>query len=91
MITICFVSSNQMNNFSNYIIVFSTRLLFLHEGRVVWEGTTSEFDTSQEPIVRQVRDAWGAETGVLCESGFFDYTSAIHKVRDLFLLNELIY
>jgi ABC-type transporter Mla maintaining outer membrane lipid asymmetry ATPase subunit MlaF len=29
------------------------RLLFLHEGKVVWEGTTPEFDSSQEPIVRQ--------------------------------------
>lgn len=29
------------------------RLIFLHEGRVVWEGTTPEFDTTAEPIVRQ--------------------------------------
>ncbi|KAK9803293.1 hypothetical protein WJX72_008853 [[Myrmecia] bisecta] len=29
------------------------RLIFLHEGQVVWEGTTEEFDTTQEPIVRQ--------------------------------------
>ena len=29
------------------------RLIFLHEGRVVWEGSVSEFDTSDEPIVRQ--------------------------------------
>ncbi len=29
------------------------RLIFLHEGKVVWEGTVDEFDTSAEPIVRQ--------------------------------------
>lgn len=29
------------------------RLIFLHEGRVVWQGTVEEFDTTDEPIVRQ--------------------------------------
>jgi ABC-type transporter Mla maintaining outer membrane lipid asymmetry ATPase subunit MlaF len=29
------------------------RLIFLHAGRVVWEGTSQEFDTTDEPIVRQ--------------------------------------
>lgn len=29
------------------------RIIFLHQGRVVWEGTTAEFDTTDEPIVRQ--------------------------------------
>ena len=29
------------------------RLVFLHQGRVVWEGTSAEFDTSEVPIVRQ--------------------------------------
>jgi ABC-type transporter Mla maintaining outer membrane lipid asymmetry ATPase subunit MlaF len=29
------------------------RLVFLHQGRVVWQGPTSEFDTTDEPIVRQ--------------------------------------
>ncbi len=29
------------------------RIIFLHQGRVVWEGTTEEFDTTEEPIVRQ--------------------------------------
>ncbi|KAH9302187.1 hypothetical protein KI387_013770, partial [Taxus chinensis] len=29
------------------------RLLFLHEGQVVWQGMTHEFDTSINPIVRQ--------------------------------------
>lgn len=29
------------------------RIIFLHEGRVVWEGSTAEFDTTSEPIVRQ--------------------------------------
>jgi len=29
------------------------RIIFLHQGRVVWEGTTQEFDTTDEPIVRQ--------------------------------------
>jgi ABC-type transporter Mla maintaining outer membrane lipid asymmetry ATPase subunit MlaF len=29
------------------------RLVFLHQGRVVWQGPTAEFDTTDEPIVRQ--------------------------------------
>lgn len=29
------------------------RLLFLHEGQIVWQGMTHEFDTSTNPIVRQ--------------------------------------
>ena len=31
------------------------RLVFLHEGRVVWEGTTDEFENSELPIVKQFR------------------------------------
>ncbi len=29
------------------------RIVFLHEGRVAWEGPVDEFDTTDEPIVRQ--------------------------------------
>eukprot|EP00197_Chlamydomonas_leiostraca_P013000 CAMPEP_0202865890 /NCGR_PEP_ID=MMETSP1391-20130828/6632_1 /ASSEMBLY_ACC=CAM_ASM_000867 /TAXON_ID=1034604 /ORGANISM="Chlamydomonas leiostraca, Strain SAG 11-49" /LENGTH=309 /DNA_ID=CAMNT_0049545779 /DNA_START=288 /DNA_END=1218 /DNA_ORIENTATION=+ len=29
------------------------RLIFLHKGSVVWEGSVEEFDTTDEPIVRQ--------------------------------------
>ncbi|XP_068646069.1 protein TRIGALACTOSYLDIACYLGLYCEROL 3, chloroplastic-like [Aristolochia californica] len=29
------------------------RLLFLHEGKIVWEGRTDEFTTSTNPIVKQ--------------------------------------
>ncbi|KMZ72368.1 Protein TRIGALACTOSYLDIACYLGLYCEROL 3 [Zostera marina] len=29
------------------------RLLFLHEGRIIWEGMTHEFTSSTNPIVRQ--------------------------------------
>jgi len=29
------------------------RLIFLHKGKVVWEGPTEQFDTTDEPIVRQ--------------------------------------
>jgi ABC-type transporter Mla maintaining outer membrane lipid asymmetry ATPase subunit MlaF len=32
------------------------RLIFLHEGRVVWEGSTAEFDVSTVPIVQQFRE-----------------------------------
>ncbi|GMH33493.1 hypothetical protein BSKO_01327 [Bryopsis sp. KO-2023] len=48
--------------FSSYIVVthqHSTikravdRLIFLHDGKVVWQGSTKEFDTTQEAIVRQ--------------------------------------
>lgn len=57
-------------NVSAYIVVthqHSTirravdRLVFLHDGEVVWEGTVDEFDTSSEPIVRQF--ASGSLTG----------------------------
>lgn len=52
-------------NITSYIVVthqHSTirravdRLLFLHEGRILWEGTTNEFDTTTNPIVRQFGD-----------------------------------
>ncbi|PNH03814.1 Protein TRIGALACTOSYLDIACYLGLYCEROL 3, chloroplastic, partial [Tetrabaena socialis] len=29
------------------------RIIFLHQGTVVWEGSVAEFDTTDEPIVRQ--------------------------------------
>lgn len=29
------------------------RIIFLHNGQVVWQGTTEEFDSTDEPIVRQ--------------------------------------
>lgn len=32
------------------------RLLFLHEGRILWEGTTAEFDATTNPTVRQFVD-----------------------------------
>lgn len=47
---------------SSYVVVthqYSTirravdRLVFLHEGKVAWEGTSAEFDTCTVPIVRQ--------------------------------------
>jgi ABC-type transporter Mla maintaining outer membrane lipid asymmetry ATPase subunit MlaF len=47
---------------SSYIVVThqhstirraTDRLVFLHQGVVVWEGSAKEFDTSDEPIVRQ--------------------------------------
>lgn len=31
----------------------SDRVIFLHEGKVVWQGKSEEFDTSDVPIVRQ--------------------------------------
>lgn len=31
------------------------RIIFLHEGKVVWEGKVEEFDTTDEPIVVQFR------------------------------------
>ncbi|MCO5574973.1 hypothetical protein L7F22_028770 [Adiantum nelumboides] len=52
-------------NIASYIVVthqHSTirravdRLLFLHEGRILWEGRTAEFDTTTDPIVRQFVD-----------------------------------
>eukprot|EP00899_Mesostigma_viride_P022551 jgi/Mesvir1/3480/Mv11971-RA.1 len=51
------------DNVSSYIVVthqHSTirravdRLVFLFQGKVVWEGPVAEFDTTDEPIVRQV-------------------------------------
>eukprot|EP00879_Flechtneria_rotunda_P003345 GHRR01003571.1.p1 GENE.GHRR01003571.1~~GHRR01003571.1.p1 ORF type:complete len:341 (+),score=62.97 GHRR01003571.1:204-1226(+) len=55
-------SNGKRSGISSYIVVthqHSTirravdRIIFLHQGRVVWEGTTAEFDTTDEPIVRQ--------------------------------------
>ena len=52
----------QEGGISSYVVVThqhstirraTDRLVFLHEGRVVWEGSAAEFDTSEEPIVRQ--------------------------------------
>eukprot|EP01025_Chloroclados_australasicus_P037807 TRINITY_DN3866_c0_g3_i1.p1 TRINITY_DN3866_c0_g3~~TRINITY_DN3866_c0_g3_i1.p1 ORF type:complete len:413 (-),score=56.16 TRINITY_DN3866_c0_g3_i1:355-1593(-) len=49
-------------NISSYVVVthqHSTimnavdRLVFLHKGRVVWQGTIEEYQTTDEPIVRQ--------------------------------------
>lgn len=31
------------------------RLVFLHEGVVVWEGSVDDFEMSEEPIVKQFR------------------------------------
>lgn len=31
------------------------RLIFLHEGMVVWTGTSQEFEETEEPIVKQFR------------------------------------
>lgn len=51
-----------VSGISSYIVVthqHSTirravdRLIFLHAGKVVWQGPVSEFDTTDEPIVRQ--------------------------------------
>ncbi|CAI6006663.1 unnamed protein product, partial [Closterium sp. NIES-64] len=56
--------ARRMASVSSYIVVthqHSTirravdRLLFLYGGEVVWEGPTEEFDTTDNPIVRQVR------------------------------------
>lgn len=35
-------------------IVCVRRVLFLHEGKVVWHGPTADFETTSNPIVRQV-------------------------------------
>jgi ABC-type transporter Mla maintaining outer membrane lipid asymmetry ATPase subunit MlaF len=52
----------QPGNISSYVVVthqHSTirravdRLLFLYEGKVVWQGMTHEFTTSANPIVKQ--------------------------------------
>ncbi|WOL00237.1 hypothetical protein Cni_G08950 [Canna indica] len=52
----------QMAKIASYIVVthqHSTirravdRLLFLYEGKIVWEGMTDEFNTTANPIVRQ--------------------------------------
>lgn len=55
-------TKNKSRGITSYVVVthqHSTirravdRLIFLHEGRVVWEGSVDEFDTTEEPIVRQ--------------------------------------
>ncbi len=54
------VCSNKLCAFSNLqlrsrVRPVLCRLVFLHEGRVVWEGTTDEFEDSEIPIVKQFR------------------------------------
>ena len=53
---------SEAGGISSYIVVThqhstirraTDRLVFLHQGAVVWEGSAKEFDTSAEPIVRQ--------------------------------------
>jgi len=55
-------NSKPKKGISSYIVVthqHSTirravdRIIFLHQGKVVWEGSVQEFDTTDEPIVRQ--------------------------------------
>ncbi|GLC68238.1 Protein TRIGALACTOSYLDIACYLGLYCEROL 3 [Pleodorina starrii] len=55
-------ADGKTSGISSYIVVthqHSTirravdRIIFLHQGRVVWEGSVAEFDTTDEPIVRQ--------------------------------------
>ncbi|KAG2485786.1 hypothetical protein HYH03_015497 [Edaphochlamys debaryana] len=55
-------ADGKTNGISSYIVVthqHSTirravdRIIFLHQGKVVWEGSVKEFDTTDEPIVRQ--------------------------------------
>lgn len=55
-------TDKSVEGISSYIVVthqHSTirravdRLIFLHEGQVVWEGPTAEFDKSEEAIVQQ--------------------------------------
>ncbi|MEW5316152.1 MAG: hypothetical protein WDW38_007538 [Sanguina aurantia] len=54
--------SKRVKGISSYIVVthqHSTirravdRIIFLHQGKVVWDGPVEEFDTTTEPIVRQ--------------------------------------
>ncbi|MBA0737525.1 hypothetical protein Gogos_010983 [Gossypium gossypioides] len=56
-------ASGKQGKIASYVVVthqHSTilravdRLLFLHEGKVVWQGMTEEFTTSTNPIVRQI-------------------------------------
>lgn len=35
-------------------VFFIYRLIFLYEGKIVWQGMTHEFTSSSNPIVRQV-------------------------------------
>uniref|UniRef100_A0A061R711 Putative ABC transport system ATP-binding protein n=1 Tax=Tetraselmis sp. GSL018 TaxID=582737 RepID=A0A061R711_9CHLO len=55
-------TSSEKGGISSYIVVthqHSTitravdRIIFLHKGKVAWEGTAEEFETTTEPIVRQ--------------------------------------
>ena len=36
------------------LLACGSRVVFLHEGKVAWQGTQREFDTTDEPIVRQL-------------------------------------
>jgi len=55
-------SASEVGGITSYVVVthqHSTidravdRLLFIHDGRVAWEGTPEEFGTSEVPLVKQ--------------------------------------
>jgi len=57
--------NNRESTIASYIVVThqhstirraTDRLVFLHEGRVVWEGPTPEFDRTDNPYVVQFRE-----------------------------------
>lgn len=45
------------------------RLLFLYEGKIVWQGMTHEFTTSTNPIVQQVSFFTNSHIQQECMSG----------------------
>lgn len=52
---LCMLSAPASKIFSGTSAWAGRRLLFLYDGKVQWEGPTEEFDTTQDPLVRQVR------------------------------------
>lgn len=51
----CWQRGNIYYGGSSYSLVPVHRLVFLHEGVVVWEGSVDEFEISEVPIVKQFR------------------------------------
>jgi ABC-type transporter Mla maintaining outer membrane lipid asymmetry ATPase subunit MlaF len=85
---------NPLNLFPIYVPYFEKhffhgcRLLFLHKGKLVWEGMTHEFTTSTNPIVQQVCMASSVTDNIM--SCFrillflnFNFLTAIRKFKML--------
>ncbi|XP_020599669.1 protein TRIGALACTOSYLDIACYLGLYCEROL 3, chloroplastic-like isoform X2 [Phalaenopsis equestris] len=82
-------TTNRLGKIASYVVVthqHSTirravdRLLFLYDGKIVWEGMTHEFTTSTNPIVKQ--GVWMGQLSI--ENSFVTIISTVVDLLKLF-------